>query len=325
MLHESLRKYSEQQFKLFVLCLDQEVYEYFQSNPVEEIITIKLDELEQSDKKLYDVKHTRTIVEYYFTITPCWTAYLVKRYTEIDIINYLDADVLFFSTPESIFEELKENSILIIPHNFSEKFKELERFGKFNVGLVTFRNNVNGNICMNWWRERCIEWCHDRLEGDLFADQKYLDKWPDLFNGVKICQHPGMNLAAFNVDNFNISKKKGQFIVDGQALVFYHYHKLNQYSKNLWSLNLFQEKMYSNEAVVSIYCIAINRLKYFIEKLKAGIIINRFNENKIDSIRQYVNLFRKKIVFYHSGYFHKVISIRGHIKWLLKVKRHFIK
>ena len=72
------------------------------------------------------------------------------------------------------------------------------RFGIYNVGWVSVRRRDDGIAALRWWRERCIEWCYDRVEGDRFADQRYLDRLPELFAGVHVIEHLGANLAPWN-------------------------------------------------------------------------------------------------------------------------------
>src|SRR5205823_10040223 len=94
------------------------------------------------------------------------------------------------------------------------------------VGLMAFRNDSFGRECLEWWRERCLEWCYDRLEGDRFADQKYLDDWPTRFERVVVLQHKGAGVAPWNAMNYQICLQNGRVIVDGQPLIFYHFHGL---------------------------------------------------------------------------------------------------
>jgi hypothetical protein len=72
------------------------------------------------------------------------------------------------------------------------------RFGIYNVGWVSVRRCEEGIKALRWWRERCIEWCHDFVDGDRFADQRYLDRLPGLFPHVHVIQHLGANLAPWN-------------------------------------------------------------------------------------------------------------------------------
>ena len=86
---------------------------------------------------------------------------------------------------------------------------------------------------MNWWRERCLEWCHDRVEDGRFADQKYLDDWPTRFRSVVVLQHKGAGLAPWNVSGSELRDEAGNVLVDNQPLIFYHFHHLRRLTSYL--------------------------------------------------------------------------------------------
>jgi hypothetical protein len=153
--------------------------------------------------------------------------YILNNFPSIDVITYLDADLFFYADPESIFEELGERSILIVGHRFPRHLVHREqKFGKYNAGLISIRNSEEGRKCLEWWRERCIEWCYYRPEDGKFADQKYLDEWPTLFKDLVVLQHRGAGLAPWNWMNYDIKLINGQVFVNRQPLIFYHFHSL---------------------------------------------------------------------------------------------------
>jgi hypothetical protein len=210
--------------RLWVLCLDDFTYDALARLERANLRPVRLSELEADDPALLAVKPTRSRVEYFFTCSPSWPRYLLRRYPAIDLITYLDADLYFYASPEPIFEELGDNSILIIGHRFPEALRHKEIYGVYNVGFLSFRNDRRGLECLDWWRERCLEWCYDQPEAGRFADQKYLDDWPHRFEGVTVLQHKGANLAPWNWRNYTLSLENGQARVDGQPLIFFHFH-----------------------------------------------------------------------------------------------------
>jgi hypothetical protein len=225
-LYHSLAKHVAS-FELWVLCLDQTTADVLNTLNLPNIRTVLLTELEAYDTQLLAVKPTRSQIEYYFTLSPAWPLYLLEKYPHIDIITYLDSDLFFYADAAPLYAELATNSILIIPHRFPAKIRDREVYGLYNVGLLMFRNDERGQSCLRWWRERCLEWCYDRLEDERFADQKYLNRWPDLFEGVTISQHVGANLAPWNFPNYHIiTGSDNKATVDGQPLLFYHFQAL---------------------------------------------------------------------------------------------------
>ena len=124
---------------------------------------------------------------------------------------------------------MAEGSVAIIGHRFSSNLKNLEKAGIYNVGWLSFRRDVNSLSCLQWWRERCIEWCYDRLENGRFADQKYLDDWPTRFRNVVVLEHKGANIALWNLGNYHLECQNDNTVVIGnQPLLFFHFHGLKR-------------------------------------------------------------------------------------------------
>lgn len=210
-------------FRLWVLCLDQQAYDILGGLDLPGIELIKLDEFEKNDEPLLAAKQNRSIVEYYFTCTPSLPLYIFNHNPEINLITYLDSDLYFFSSPGSIFQEIGEHSIAIIDHRFPPSLRHFEDKGKFNVGWLSFRRDEFGLACLLDWRERCIEWCYDRVEDGRYADQKYLDDWPNKFSNLVIIEHLGANLAPWSLQNYHFSYRDKQVYVDEQPLIFFHF------------------------------------------------------------------------------------------------------
>lgn len=226
-LYRSLM-YQNGDFALFVLCLDDEVYNVLNELDQPNIIPIELQKLEEYFPELYSARSNRSLIEYYFTLTPVLPLYILDHNQDCDMITYLDADLFFYSDPTPIFDELGGNSIMIIEHRFPEHLKRLERVGIYNVQFLPFRNDSNARECLVWWKEQCLNWCYDRFEDGKFADQKYLDDWPERFKNVVVLQHKGAGLAAWNWMRYeiNINESLNGASVDGQDLIFYHFHRL---------------------------------------------------------------------------------------------------
>jgi len=236
-LYESLRRQCPS-FELWILCLDETSHEALSKLKLPATHLIALAQLEREDAQLRDVKTTRTQVEYYFTCSPCLPLFLLRQVPAIDQITYLDADLFFFRDPALVFAEVKQASIAIIPHRFHPAFEDRTRFGRYNVGWISFRRDEQGLACLTRWREQCLEWCYARCELDRFADQKYLDPWPTRYRDVCVIQHKGANVAPWNVANYNLSNSSSGVYVDEQPLVFYHFHYLKRVNKWVYNLGL---------------------------------------------------------------------------------------
>jgi hypothetical protein len=199
---------------------------------------LTLEEFEAGDEELLRAKRNRTLIEYYFTCTPSLPLFVLDRHPEVDQITYLDADLFFFSSPIPVYDEIGIHSIAIIEHRFPPNLRYKERNGIYNVGWLSFKRDEHALVCLQWWREQCIEWCYDRVEDGRFADQKYLDTWPDRFAGVIVLRHKGANLAPWNVSNYKIREDSGRVWVDEQPLIFFHFAGLKKVNAWLYNDNL---------------------------------------------------------------------------------------
>jgi hypothetical protein len=236
-LYRSLTRHANP-FVLWVLCLDDFTCDALSKLDLPNLRPISLQELEHDDEALLAAKQNRSQVEYYFTCTPSWSLYILNHFPEVDLITYLDADLFFYSSPAPIYEELGDQSVLIVGHRFPEHLRHLEEFGIYNVGLLAFRDDPYGRECLQWWRDRCLEWCYDRVDNGRFADQKYLDDWPVRFQRLVVLQHKGAGLAAWNLGNHSLSLENGQVLVDSQPLVFFHLQGFKQIGRWLYDPGL---------------------------------------------------------------------------------------
>jgi hypothetical protein len=219
---------------VWVLCLDDLCKELLAASGERDLQLLRLADLERGDAALLDARSNRSLIEYYFTCTPSLVRYVLARVSPGDCVTYVDGDLCFFAAPEPLYAELGSGSVSIVPHRFTPKVRHLERFGRYNVGWLTFRNEAAGVAVADWWRERCNEWCYDVLDDDRFADQKYLESFERLFPGVIALRNPGANLAPWNLGGHALSVRDGGVLVDGVPLVFFHFHGLRTLGRSLY-------------------------------------------------------------------------------------------
>lgn len=245
-LYRSLVRHSPP-FVFWVLCFDDETHNVLSRLALPKIRLISLREFEQADEALVRVKQNRSRVEYYFTCTPLLPLYIFNRDPQVDLVTYLDADLFFYNSPQPIYRELGNRSILIVGHRFPPHLRHLEIWGVYNVGLVSFRRDDQAYECLHLWRDQCLEWCHTRLENGRMADQKYLDDWPSRFSRVVVLQYKGAGLAPWNLSNYKLRIQDGQVFVDSDPLVFYHFHALKVFSRSIYysGLDLYGHTMSS--------------------------------------------------------------------------------
>lgn len=207
-----------------VLCMDRQAQDILTKLDLPYISCIPLSDLE--DEALLEAKKDRGVAEYCWTLSPCLPWYVLQNNPQIDFITYLDADLLFYSSVQPLFDEIGDSSIAIIEHRFTPRLQDREVNGRFCVEWVSFRRDEEGMACLSRWREQCIEWCYYRLEEGRMGDQKYLDEWPARYPSCHILQHPGAGIAPWNYAQYAFGwNQSGGITVQGVPLIFYHFHQ----------------------------------------------------------------------------------------------------
>jgi len=227
-LYESLAKHCGD-FHIYIFAFDQKCLESLKKIDFDKATIISLQEFE--DEELLSAKPTRSRMEYCWTCTPTIILYALETYNH-ESCTYVDADLYFFKSPELLLEEMEDNSVLISEHRYTPRYDQSEKYGKYCVQFMTFKNNVRGKTALDWWRNACNAWCYAKREKGKFGDQKYLDDWLERFEGVHLLQHLGGGVAPWNVQQYNLIKnEKGLFCKVKNSriefeLIFYHFHHL---------------------------------------------------------------------------------------------------
>ena len=227
-MYESLKTYTKK-FHLYVFAFDELTEKILKEMNLQNVTVISLPEFE--DDELLAVKSSRTKVEYCWTCTPSVIKYCIEKFN-LPSCTYIDADLYFYDDPKQLIEEMGDNSVLITPHWYTPIYDQSKTSGIYCVQFLTFKNDPEGMKVLEWWRKACIEWCYARFEDGKFGDQKYLDKWPEMFDKVHILRNKGGGVAPWNVQKYKIIENNNRlYILDLKEnqifpLIFYHFHNL---------------------------------------------------------------------------------------------------
>ncbi|MFZ2870733.1 hypothetical protein [Zavarzinia sp.] len=152
-------------------------------------------------------------------------------------VIYLDPDIAVFHPIESVLRHLEESSIVLTPHQIEANLTENAvrdneltslQYGIFNLGFAAVRNDETGRNFAAWWARQLYFACYDEVEKGIFTDQKWCDLVPALFPRVCVERDPGCNVASWNLSTRRVSfTRKGDILVNGQPLKFYHFTKMN--------------------------------------------------------------------------------------------------
>jgi hypothetical protein len=221
----SLREHGDDS-PIWVLTLDDKAKQYLDEAALPNVFTLTMNDIEAAEPDLAPLKPERSRMEYIFTSTPLVMRWVMnKQADESTVVIYLDSDLFFFDRPGLVLDALGTGSVGIIEHKYQRRLAtRLAKYGRFNVGWVGIRADARGRACLDWWAESTLAWCFDKPEDGKYADQGYLDRFPDLFEGVVVLPSKGFNLAPWNTGGHHITQVNGTVMVDGDRLDFFHFH-----------------------------------------------------------------------------------------------------
>jgi len=268
-LIDSLNRHEKNPFQLLAVCLDEISRTIINKLNLPHVTAVPIHLLEERDEPLLEAKKNRSLVEYYFTLTPTIILRLMERYN-LPEITYVDADIYFFSPTDPIFAEFEGYSVMIHEHRFSPRHHHRKIYGRYNVGLLCFRNDERGLHVLKWWRDRCIEWCYAKLENGKYADQLYLDDWTERFEGVRVLKNIGAGVAPWNHDQYTFHQdEEGRIFVDNLPLIFYHYHALTIINPDVMVLDKFNVYLMNEKILHLLFLPYVQALVKSIKRVSA--------------------------------------------------------
>jgi hypothetical protein len=307
-LYHSLRQHAPEA-RLWVLCLSEACHRALLSLDLPDLVACRLADFEASDPDVAATRASRSTVEYYFTCSAAWKLHVLNNEPSAEWVTYLDSDLFFFASPEPIYDEMKDASFGIIPHRFTRRNAPRQRFGIYNVGWVSTRNCEEGRAVLNWWRERCIEWCYDYVDedGQRFADQRYLDRLPGMFRNVHVIEHLGANLAPWNFSERQLEWRDGSIWIDGvYELLFFHFQGVKRTGRYYFNSHrlylapfprLMREHVY--EPYVATLAAAEERVALLLGN-ESNAVIRKWSSRTLRD--QILNAYRKTRAAVHRGF-----------------------
>ena len=236
-------------FKIYIFAFDQKAYEILCDLKVLNVIPVREEEI--LDDKLKKIKQERSRAEYCWTCSPIIIQYVLLHYNEKEC-TYIDADMFFYKSPQVLLDEIRLSkcNVSIIEHRFANRFMRytnVKQHGRYCVEFNTFVNNEQGIKILEWWRDKCIKSCTMRLNEVGFGDQKYLDEWKNIFEGVHEIENKGAGVAPWNFADYKFIQTKGKSIEllyrkkDKCDLIFFHFQNLRFISDKKIDIGIYNE------------------------------------------------------------------------------------
>lgn len=320
-LYESLEKVCPS-FHLYVVAFDQECFDYLLQAKLPHLTPVSLSAFE--DEQLLRIKPTRSAAEYCWTCTPSVILYCIDRYN-LPFCIYVDADMIFYQNPQVILEEMGNRSILLTEHRYTPEYDQSKASGIYCVQFLYFKNNSDGRTALNWWRDRCIEWCYAREEEGKFGDQKYLDNWTSRFRGVHVMENPGGGIAPWNVQQFRCVRGNGDIrLINKQTsevcpLVFFHFHGVKFFADNVvsYSGTLYEIDPDAKELLYMPYVETLLRLEKKVREEGIQFNVNGARDPSPSFSKTYFFFVKERLKQLRAGR----ISVSQFID--LRIKKHF--
>jgi len=220
----------------FIVCLDPISFHYMKSKKYPFRIKIyEISELSEINTMFNFFLETRTFAESIISIKPRVIERFIDAIDAESYLVYFDADLFFFDSMLEIESISNGVEVILCEHLFPKSMMESLKFGRFNGGLIVFRNSQISKLILNRWQVDCTEWCKLELRENKFADQKYLDQYATL-PGVVALTHPGVNNGQYYFKEkrkFEFSIKNRKLKIEGVPLLSFHFHGIRIFSHSI--------------------------------------------------------------------------------------------
>jgi len=141
---------------------------------------------------------------------------------------FLDGDILICGDCRPLIREVLGGAVSLVPHwHFEEPLPTSScvprwfRFGMLNAGFIGATSA--GLSALAWWHRMCMSDCVWDEARRLFYDQKYLDLFPVLFEGVQVLRDRRYNVGGWRLDGFIAGHGGVWPLAPENAPVFLHF------------------------------------------------------------------------------------------------------
>ena len=268
-LNQSLSNWSND-YTLNILCLDQKAKDLFdlKVDKNKNIKTFFIEDLKREDPILnqssqnepsYEAlnvsngNHDEAVwLQFLWSLSSYFSWYCLENLGYEDIM-FIDADIFFFDDWRKIYQYLENVSVGIVEHRCPYNPAN----GKYNVGIVYFKNNFDGYKCLTWWKN-CLLFPDNKYykTHGMCGDQKYLELFEELFDGVEVLDKYFAHLAPWNYAYHGYDGHRG-VVWEGQyqKIMYCHFSNFKpNYKDNTYLMaprhgfekvsNTFLNKMY---------------------------------------------------------------------------------
>jgi hypothetical protein len=186
-LYESLKNTVKSKFQLYYLCLDDECFNKIKQLNLDDLIPINVEDFKKEVGSIIDRADTENCkwgdswAKFCWSLTPFLCQYILSK--KVNHCLYLDSDLYFHYSPEEILLFIGNKSCGIHTHKFRSYDEKTNPVGRYNVGMIYFKNDDIGKKISNFWVDMMIN-MPQQYKGvyDTCADQKILDLFDKHFD-----------------------------------------------------------------------------------------------------------------------------------------------
>ena len=203
---------------------------------------------------LLRMRNCYDVVEFATSLKPFLLLHLLKMGNSE--VTYLDPDIKIYSHIVSSINEQTGSVIALTPHRLTpskvETSREYEKvflkYGTFNLGFISVKNDVESVEFLMWWKEHLRRDSTRRPISEIFTDQKWVDLVPSFFK-YNIVKDLGFNVAPWNLDERKLSYESGGLTVNSTSKVkFVHFSQISGMLaagdlSSEWQLNMNNSSM----------------------------------------------------------------------------------
>lgn len=178
------------------------------------------------------------IIEFNTAVKPSVFKHIFKSNPGIEVAYYLDPDLYFYDSLDSVNELLKVKTAALTPHILSPIPRDGKlpdeniflNFGIYNLGFIGLNAKSEQSLeLLDWWEERTLKFGYNWPNLGYFVDQLWMALSPIYFDQVEVLKTFNYNMAPWNLHERSIVSIDGDTVLlnDDTNLVFYHFSKLS--------------------------------------------------------------------------------------------------
>lgn len=230
-LNSSLKKYNRDYY-LLTLCIDNDMV-FYDSN----IIVFNLKNLLREDTLLSQSQNNPPSEEalrvsggdinkakktqFTWLLSSYFSDYCLNLNIVKEDLLYIDSDIYFFDDWTKIYKTIPEYiNVGLVEHRMPFTGDS----GKYNVGIIYFKKNSTSINCTSFWKNCLLN--HTNKYYDNYGkcgDQKYLELFPQLFDGVYSLDNLFGHLAPWNLQYHQYTDTQILWNNQLQNIMYYHF------------------------------------------------------------------------------------------------------